>query len=160
MCVTTGNFADHLTIFTSAGKCVRKPLISIPIKSRLSGGNKQISCSAKIVIIACCDPAEQVLMCSSNGLGKIVKVNTIRIVKTKTSTGVRVISLASKNNNALVSTMAMTGMQDDVMVLTDKDHVSRIHISSIRASGRLSRGVKLVDKCTGNILSMVDTQAI
>jgi len=92
-----------------------------------------------------------ILAVCERGFGKITPIDQFRIQK-RGGKGVRLIEVTDRNG-PVVSALMVT-KRDEVLLQTKRGKTVRIPVSSIRETGRIAQGVKLMDVAEADAVSV------
>jgi len=98
------------------------------------------------------DPAEQVLTVSEMGLGKRSDVEDYRL---QSRGGTGVITLAVTDRTGELVSLQSVKDGDELMIITQKGVIIRQSVDTIRQTGRVAQGVKLINLNAGDKVGAV-----
>jgi len=142
--VTITDGKQEIMLFSTAGKAVRFNESAVRDMGRTARGVKGIKLTegAKVIcLLATDDEQAQVLTATENGFGKRTVVSEYRLASRGTQ-GVKAIA-GSERNGKLVSAVLVND-DDEIMLITDGGVLIRTKVSSMRETGRVTQGVKLI----------------
>jgi DNA gyrase subunit A len=91
-------------------------------------------------------PGYEILTVTENGYGKRTPVMEYRI---QSRGGVGVINMKTTEKNGLIMGSRQVLTKDDVMLVTNKGQMIRIHVGEISEQGRNTQGVRLISMGMG-----------
>ncbi|WP_079529053.1 DNA gyrase subunit A [Halobacillus hunanensis] len=140
--LTDGN--QHIMIGTQNGYVIRFNEDQIRSMGRTAAGVKGISLREddKVVSMEIIDNNLQVLTVTSKGFGKRTPAEDYRITN-RGGKGIITCNLTEKNGH-VVATKAVSGDEEDVMIITASGVLIRMPVESISETGRNTQGVRLI----------------
>ncbi len=140
--LTNGN--DYIIIAAGKGKAVRFHESGVRPMGRGATGVKGINLGEndKAIGMICVNREDaQLLVVSEKGFGKRSDIDDYRITS-RGAKGVKSLNITEKTGD-LVAIKEVTD-EDDLMIITNKGIVIRIHVEDLRIMGRNTQGVKLI----------------
>ena len=160
---------QEVILITSNGMSIRFPEADVPERGRPAGGVRGIEMrdpktkqlADRVVTMDLVSSTSQLLVASENGFGKRTDLASYR-AQSRGGRGVITMNVTSKTGPIVAA--AVVEPDDKLMVLTDKGVTIRMEIGGIRAAGRSTQGVKLINLDTGDkvctIAPLVDTESV
>lgn len=129
------------------GKAIRFPEEKIRAIGRTGAGVKGISLASdtdKLVGMVCVDPASEpdILVVSEKGYGKRTNLDDYRITG-RGGKGVKTLNITDKTGKLVA--IKHVSDDNDIIIINKSGIVIRIKAENVRASGRATQGVKLID---------------
>lgn len=164
---TDGN--REVILVTRGGMSIRFPESDAPARSRTAGGVRGIEMRDqrtkelldKVVAMDVIGATSQLLVASENGFGKRTDLASYR-AQSRGGRGVTTMNITNKTGPIVDA--AVVEPNDKLMVLTEKGITIRMDIDTIRAAGRSTQGVKLINLGEGDrvctIEPLVDAEAV
>jgi DNA gyrase subunit A len=160
---------QEIMMVTRAGMSIRFPEADVPERGRPAGGVRGIEMrdpktkqvADRVVGMDVVSPTSQLLVASENGFGKRTDLASYRA---QSRGGRGIITMNVTNKTGPIVDAAVVEPDDKLMVLTEKGVTIRMDITGIRAAGRSTQGVKLINLddsdhvCT--IERLIDTEAV
>lgn len=142
--LTSGSMEIMMAL--KSGKCIRFNENTVRSMGRTASGVKGVTLSHDndevIGMIAVESEEANVMVVSEKGYGKRSEVADYRVTN-RGGKGVKTISVTDKTGE-LVAIKNVTD-DDDLMIITRKGVIIRMHISDIRIMGRATQGVRLIN---------------
>lgn len=160
---------QEVMLVTRAGMSIRFPEADVPERSRQAGGVRGIDLRDPktrkpidlVVGMDVVSPTSQLLVCSENGFGKRTDLKSYR-AQSRGGKGVITMNVTSKTGPIVDA--AVVEPTDKLMVLTQKGITIRMEVETIRATGRSTQGVTLINLDSGDtvctIERLVDTEEV
>jgi DNA gyrase subunit A len=152
---TTGT--DEVVLVTRKGMSIRFAETDVPVRGRTAGGVRGIRLSAakgdSVVGMGLVDTVQDLLVISELGIGKRTKLKEYR-AQTRGGIGLRTVSLNSKTG-VLVDAKVVTS-EDKLLIMTRGGVTIRINVADIRAIGRSTSGVKMINLDPGDSVATVE----
>ena len=135
---------SQICLVTNGGMCVRCEETDIRAMGRGASGVYGIRPDEGdfLVALTAVEADKQLLVVSEKGLGKRTQFEEYRLTNRGTK-GVKTIDITEKTGK-LVKAIAVHDT-DEIMLITSKGQNVRIRVNSIRETGRVAQGVKLMD---------------
>jgi DNA gyrase subunit A len=135
---------SQICLVTNGGMCVRCEETDIRPMGRGASGVYGIRPEEGdfLVALTAVEAGKQLLVVSEKGLGKRTIFDEYRLTNRGTK-GVKTIDLTEKTGK-LIAALAVHDT-DELMLITSKGQNVRIRVNSIRETGRVAQGVKLMD---------------
>lgn len=140
---------DDIMLITAGGQLSRYPESAVRVSLRGSGMVRGI----KLVdddYLVCMEiaspskiPADDLLIITSKGIGKITANSSFRATSSRGTLGVRAAKLTGKYER-IVSVLAVSKDATDVMILSSKGKIIRVPLDEISRMSRTAHGVKLI----------------
>ena len=160
---------QEVMLVTRNGMSIRFKEEDVPERSRQAGGVRGIDLRDPktrkpidlVVGMDVVSPTSQLLVASENGFGKRTDLKNYR-AQTRGGKGVTTMNVTTKTGPIVAA--AVVEPTDKLMVLTQKGITIRMEVESIRAAGRSTQGVTLINLdnmdtvCT--IERLVDTEEV
>ena len=105
-----------------------------------------------VVGAAVAKPEDWVLTVSEQGLGKRSQVEEYRF-QSRGGTGVKTLNVTEKTGELI--SLQLVSPEDELMIITHKGVIIRQKIDSIRETGRIAQGVKLINLGEGDSVAAV-----
>ncbi len=140
--LTTGK--DQIFLGTHQGKCIRFHEEDVRDVGRQARGVRGIELEEKDYLVGMTVSGDEglILSVTEKGYGKRTKVSKYRL---QTRGGKGVINVKTTAKNGPVVAIMMVDNESEVMLITAQGKVIRLDASTIRAAGRSTQGVKLID---------------
>ena len=160
---------QEVMLITQNGMSIRFKEVDVPERSRQAGGVRGIDLRDPktrkpidlVVGMDVVSPTSQMLVASENGFGKRTDLGSYR-AQTRGGKGVTTMNVTSKTGPIVDA--AVVEPNDKLMVLTEKGITIRMDVATIRAAGRSTQGVKLINLDDGDrvctIERLVDTDQV
>jgi DNA gyrase subunit A len=160
---------QEVMLITSNGMSIRFPESDVPERGRTAGGVRGIEMRDpktkalvdRVVGMDVVSKTSQLLVASENGFGKRTDLASYR---SQSRGGRGIITMNITNKTGPIVDAAVVEPNDKLMVLTEKGIAIRMDIETIRAAGRSTQGVKLINVGNGDrvctIEPLVDTEAV
>jgi DNA gyrase subunit A len=136
----------EIFIGTRAGMAIRFPETDVRPMGRTAYGVRGISLRDGDDVVAMevvqADGAGTVMTVSENGYGKRTALDEYRV---QSRAGVGIISIQTTDRNGRVVGIAYVRGEDELMLITQQGKVLRMPTSGIRAIGRATQGVRLIE---------------
>ena len=157
---------QEVILVTQGGKSIRFPESDVPARSHTAGGVKGMEMRDpktklpidRIVGMDVVSPTSQLLVCSENGSGKRTDLSSYR-AQSRGGKGIITMNVTTKTGPIVDAVVVEP--DDKLMIITDKGITIRMDIGTIRATGRSTMGVKLINLDSGdkvsNIERLIDT---
>ncbi len=150
---TDGN--QEIIMVTRGGMSIRFPEADVPGRSRGAGGVRGIEMRDQktrqlgdvVVGMDVVSPTSQLLVTSVNGYGKRTDLASYR-AQSRGGRGIKTMHITSKTGPIVDA--AVVEPDDKLMVLTEKGITIRMDMASIRAAGRSTQGVRLINLDEGD----------
>jgi DNA gyrase subunit A len=152
---TTGE--DEVVLVTRKGMSIRFAETDVPTRGRTAGGVRGIRLVAakgdRVVGMGLVDSIQDLLVISEFGMGKRTKLKEYR-AQTRGGIGLRTVALNSKTGD-LVDAKIVTA-DDRLLIVTRNGVAIRINVGDIRAIGRSTSGVRLINLDSGDSVATVE----
>ncbi|MCX6545158.1 MAG: DNA gyrase subunit A [Acidobacteria bacterium] len=136
----------EIFIGTRAGMAIRFPETDVRPMGRTAYGVRGISLregdDAVAIKVVLADGAGTVMTVCENGYGKRTALDEYRV---QSRGGVGIISIQTTDRNGRVVGIAYVRGEDELMLITQQGKVLRMPTSGIRAIGRATQGVRLIE---------------
>lgn len=145
--------SDSIVLITHEGMSIRYQEENVRPMGRNAAGVRGINLSGEDYVVAAAkvDMQAMLLVASENGIGKRSIFDEYR-VQTRGGKGVRTMKTGDRTGKVVG---AMTVHEsDEIMLISSTGLMVRTKVSSIRVSGRVTSGVKLVDLDDATLVSM------
>ncbi|MBQ7489573.1 MAG: DNA gyrase subunit A [Bacteroidales bacterium] len=153
-CITSGNC--DIMLAAHSGKAVRFNETTVRPMGRTALGVKGITLmrdNDRVIGMVCVDDPEcNILVVSENGFGKRSPLNEYRITN-RGARGIKTINITEKTGG-LIALKAVTD-DDDLMIINRSGVAIRLHIDSLRITGRATQGVKLINLKDTDVIAAV-----
>jgi DNA gyrase subunit A len=151
------NNENEIVLVTRKGMSIRFAETDVPVRGRTAGGVRGIRLSAlkgdQVVGMGLVDSVQDLLVISELGMGKRTKLKEYR-AQTRGGIGLRTVSLNSKTGD-LVDAKVVTS-EDKLLIMTRNGVTIRINVGDIRAIGRSTSGVKMINLDSGDSVATVE----
>jgi DNA gyrase subunit A len=151
--VAITNGAQQIMLFSNEGKANRFMEDEVRSMGRVSRGVRGIKmpAGAEVISLLVADSdEEEVLTATENGYGKRTPVGEYR----QTGRGTQgVIAISTSARNGMVVAAVLVKPEDEVMLITTGGVLIRTRVKEIRAAGRSTQGVTLINLGEGEKLS-------
>lgn len=160
---------QEVMLVSRNGMSIRFKEEDVPERSRQAGGVRGIDLRDPktrkpidlVVGMDVVSPTSQLLVASENGFGKRTDLKSYR-AQTRGGKGVITMNVTAKTGPIVAA--AVVEPTDKLMVLTQKGITIRMEIETIRATGRTTQGVTLINLDNGDtvctIERLVDTEEV
>ena len=160
---------QEVMLVTQNGMSIRFKEEDVPERSRQAGGVRGIDLRDPktkkpidlVVGMDVVSPTSQLLVASQNGFGKRTDLASYR-AQTRGGKGLTTMNVTTKTGPIVDA--AVVEPNDKLMVLTQKGITIRMEVETIRAAGRSTQGVKLINLDEGDtvctIERLVDTEEV
>jgi DNA gyrase subunit A len=129
----------------------------VPTRGRTAGGVRGIRLSAakedQVVGMGLVDNVQDLLVISELGLGKRTKLEMYR-AQTRGGIGLRTINLNSKTGDVIDAKVVTS--EDKLLIMTRNGVTIRINVGDVRAIGRTTTGVKMINLDSGDSVATVE----
>ena len=153
-CITSGNCEIMLAAYS--GKAVRFNETTVRPMGRTALGVKGIALmreNDRVIGMVCVDdPNCNILVVSENGFGKRSQLDEYRITN-RGARGIKTINITEKTGG-LIALKAVTD-DDDLMIINRSGVAIRLHIDTLRITGRATQGVKLINLKDTDVIAAV-----
>lgn len=139
---TNGN--QDIIFGASNGKAARFNESSVRPTNRAASGVKAMKLSADekavgLAVVSSND--DEIIVITSKGYGKRTSADAF-LVKGRNGKGVKYMNITEKSGNPMC--LSLSTKEDDLIVVTDKGMIIRMHMSDISIIGRDTQGVKII----------------
>ena len=133
---------EEVILFTAKGKSIRFPISEQLIRSRTSGGLKgiQLMGADEVVGMETIMPKDKILIISANGIGKMMTVIRNR-TQQRGGQGVISFRVTEKTGPVVDARVVRDGVEDEVLLVSEKSQVYRTNLEGISTYGRNASGV-------------------
>ena len=140
--VTDG--AAEVFIGTRSGMAIRFPETDVRPMGRTAYGVRGISLRDEDYVVAMevVRPGGTLLTVTEHGFGKRTEIDEYRV---QARGGVGVINIATTDRNGQVVGVAYVQEGDELLLITQQGMILRMQTNDVRAIGRATQGVKLID---------------
>jgi DNA gyrase subunit A len=153
--------SQEIILVTQNGMSVRCPESDVPSRGRTAGGVRGIEMrdpkskelKDRVVAMDVVSPTSQLLVCSANGYGKRTDLSKYTAHRRGTR-GVKTMDVTNKTG--MIVDAAVVEPEDKLMVLTESGVTIRMDIQTIRATGRSTQGVKLINLGDGDRVATIE----
>ncbi|MCT4479824.1 DNA gyrase subunit A [Peribacillus frigoritolerans] len=138
------NGEKQIIIGTKAGMMIRFPETDVRTMGRTAAGVKGISLGTndEVVGMEILEDDEEVLIVTKNGYGKRTSAEEYRI-QSRGGKGIKTCNVTEKNGE-LIAVKTVTGVEEDLMLITAAGVLIRMEVEGISKTGRNTQGVKLI----------------
>ncbi|MFD6207460.1 DNA gyrase subunit A [Peribacillus sp. NPDC060253] len=138
------NGEKQIIIGTKDGMMIRFPETDVRTMGRTAAGVKGISLRAddEVVGMEILEDDEEVLIVTKNGYGKRTSAEEYRI-QSRGGKGIKTCNVTEKNGK-LIAVKTVTGVDEDLMLITAAGVLIRMEVEGISKTGRNTQGVKLI----------------
>jgi DNA gyrase subunit A len=140
--LTEGN--GEIFIGTRNGIAIRFPETDVRPMGRTAYGVRGIALRDDDYVVAmeAVRPGGTLLTVTEHGYGKRTEIEAYRV---QARGGVGVINIATSDRNGQVVGVAYVEADDELLIITEQGMILRMATSNIRAIGRATQGVRLID---------------
>jgi DNA gyrase subunit A len=141
---------ETVFIGTHDGMCIRFPQTDVREMGRTAYGVIGIRLDEGdyvVAMIACATESDMVLTVTEGGFGKRTSVDEYR---TQGRGGKGIINVKTTDKNGKVVTIMHVDENSDVLVMTEQGKLIRVRSTDIRAVGRATQGVRLINLDEGD----------
>lgn len=153
-CITNGN--SDIMLAAHSGKACRFNESTVRPMGRTALGVKGITLmkeNDRVIGMVCVDKDEyNILVVSENGFGKRSYLNEYRITN-RGARGIKTINITEKTGG-LIALKTVTD-DDDLMIINRSGIAIRMHVDTLRITGRATQGVKLINLKENDIIAAV-----
>ena len=134
----------EMFIGTRGGMAIRFPEAGVRPMGRAAYGVKGITLRGDDYVVAmeAVRPGGTLLTVTEQGFGKRTEIDEYRV---QSRGGVGVINIATTERNGAVVGVAYVQEGDELLVITQQGMILRMQANDVRAIGRATQGVKLID---------------
>jgi DNA gyrase subunit A len=145
--LTTGK--DQIFLGTHEGKCIRFQEDDVRDMGRQARGVKGVELDEKDYLVGMTVSGDEgmILSVTENGYGKRTQVKEYRA---QSRGGKGVINVKTTDKNGMVVAIMNVDDESEIIVITAQGKIIRLEASAIRAAGRSTQGVKLIDLENGD----------
>ena len=131
-------------IGTRSGMAIRFPETDVRPMGRTAYGVRGISLRDEDYVVAMevVRPGGTLLTVTEQGFGKRTEIDEYRV---QTRGGVGIINIATTDRNGQVVGVAYVQEGDELLLITQQGMILRMQTNAVRAIGRATQGVKLID---------------
>jgi DNA gyrase subunit A len=151
------NGENEVVLVTRKGMSIRFKESDVPNRGRTAGGVRGIRLSAakedRVVGMGLVDSVQDLLVISELGLGKRTRLELYR-AQTRGGIGLRTINLNSKTGDVIDAKVVTA--EDKLLIMTRNGVTIRINVGDIRAIGRTTTGVKMINLDSGDSVATVE----
>jgi DNA gyrase subunit A len=151
------NGENEVVLVTRKGMSIRFKESDVPTRGRTAGGVRGIRLSAakedRVVGMGLVDSVQDLLVISELGLGKRTRLELYR-AQTRGGIGLRTINLNSKTGDVIDAKVVTA--EDKLLIMTRNGVTIRINVGDIRAIGRTTTGVKMINLDSGDSVATVE----
>lgn len=156
---TDGN--QEVMMITRNGMSVRFHENDVPDRGRTAGGVRGIEMrdhktkllKDEVVGVDVVSPTSQLLVVSENGYGKRTDLRLYR-AQSRGGRGIKTMDVTTKTGP--INEAAVVEPEDTLMVITEKGITIKMDIATIRAAGRSTQGVKLINLTGGDKVTTIE----
>jgi DNA gyrase subunit A len=140
--VSEGN--NEIFIGTRNGMSIRFKETDVRSMGRAAGGVRGIELreNDEVVAMEVLEPGGTILSVTEKGYGKRTELDEYRV---QSRGGLGIINIQTSERNGKVVGMAQVHDDDEIMVITEQGKILRMASRDIRAIGRATQGVRLID---------------
>jgi len=134
----------EVMIATKKGMIIRFAEEEVRPMGRGAGGVRGIELEDDDEVIAAdvAHEGAQILTVSERGYGKRTPLEEYRL---QGRAGKGIIDIKTDGRNGHVVSMVQVGETDDILVITTKGKLIRMHVADVRSQGRNTMGVRIID---------------
>jgi DNA gyrase subunit A len=145
--LTTGK--DQIFLGTHQGKCIRFHEDDVRDMGRQARGVKGVELDEKDYLVGMTVSGDEgmILSVTENGYGKRTQVKEYRA---QSRGGKGVINVRTTDKNGMVVAIMNVDDASEIIVITAQGKIIRLEASAIRAAGRSTQGVRLIDLENGD----------
>lgn len=144
---------------TANGKAIRYPEITVRATGRITEGVQAMKLLGddKIAQLLTIDPSENpsILVVTSKGFGKKSDASAYRCFSGRSAQGISTIDKVKSDRNGLIVAAVTVSEGDTLMVLSTKGKLVQIPAESVRQTGRIAMGVKVVSLDDGDSVACI-----
>lgn len=155
--LTTGR--QEAILVTHGGKSIRFRETDVPVRGRPAGGVRGIEMRGPdgapqdiVVAMDLVRSTSQLLVVGERGIGKRTDLKDYRA---QTRGGKGIITMACNDKTGQIVDAIVVAPDDRLMIMTSNGITIRMEVSGIRAAGRSTQGVKLINLEVGDQVSTV-----
>ena len=149
------NGDNEILIASSNGRMIRFNENEIRIMGRSAAGVRGIDVGDGIAVgCEIAEPGEEILVVTEKGYGKKTKLEEYRMTH-RGSKGVKALNITEKNGNIVA--FKTIHNEEDVMIVTNSGIIIRMSSLQISTTGRVAKGVKLINLKGDQKVSTVET---
>ena len=152
---TSGN--DEVILVTRKGMSIRFLESDVPARGRAAGGVRGIRLSAAkediVVGMGLADDTTDLLVIAEKGIGKRTPLTEYR-AQGRGGMGIRTMSLTPKTGDVVDAKIVTS--ENQLLIMTRNAQTIHIDVSSIRATGRSTQGVRLINLPANDVVSTVE----
>jgi DNA gyrase subunit A len=140
--VSEGN--NEIFIGTRNGMSIRFKETDVRSMGRTAGGVRGIELREddEVVAMEVLEPGGTILSVTEKGYGKRTELDEYRV---QSRGGIGIINIQTSERNGKVIGMTQVHDDDEIMVITEQGKILRMASRDIRAIGRATQGVRLID---------------
>jgi DNA gyrase subunit A len=140
--VSEGN--NEIFIGTRNGMSIRFKETDVRSMGRTAGGVRGIELREddEVVAMEVLEPGGTILSVTEKGYGKRTELDEYRV---QSRGGIGIINIQTSERNGKVVGMTQVHDDDEIMVITEQGKILRMASRDIRAIGRATQGVRLID---------------
>jgi len=140
--VTDGS--AEVFIGTRHGMAIRFPETDVRPMGRTAYGVRGISLRDEDYVVAMAEvrPGGTLLTVTEHGFGKRTEIDEYRV---QSRGGVGIINIATSDRNGEVVGVAYVQESDELLLITQQGMILRMQTNTVRAIGRATQGVRLID---------------
>jgi DNA gyrase subunit A len=147
-------------LVTHGGKSIRFRESAVPVRGRPAGGVRGIEMRDSsgqlkdhVVAMDVVRPTSQLLVVGENGIGKRTDLASYRA---QGRGGRGLITMAISEKTGMVVDAVVVEPDDRLMIITKNGITIRMEVSTIRAAGRSTQGVKLINLQPGDAIASIE----
>jgi DNA gyrase subunit A len=152
---TTGE--NEIVLVTAKGMSIRFPETDVPSRGRAAGGVRGIRLSEakndRVVGMGIVDAKNDLLVIGEHGVGKKTPLQDYRS-QGRGGTGIRTMALSAKTGD-IVDAIVVTD-EHRILIMTRNAITIQFDVKDIRATGRSTQGVRLINLDENDIVSSVE----
>jgi DNA gyrase subunit A len=142
--VQISNGSNEIFIGTRTGMSIRFPEADVRSMGRTAYGVRGISLrdDDEVVGMDVLAPGGTILSVTEQGYGKRTELEEYRV---QSRGGIGIINIQTSERNGKVIGVVQVGSDDELMLITQQGKILRMAANTIRAIGRATQGVRLID---------------
>lgn len=159
--LTDGN--QECILVTRGGKSIRFKESNVPVRGRPAGGVRGIEMRGDdgklkdhLVAMDVVRPTSQLLVVGEKGIGKRTNLADYRA---QSRGGKGILTMAITDKTGFIVDAVVVEPEDRLMIITQNGITIRMEVAGIRAAGRSTQGVKLINLGAGDSIGSIERLA-
>jgi DNA gyrase subunit A len=147
-------------LITRHGKSIRFKESDVPVRGRTAGGvrgiemrNPDKTLHDEVICMDVVRATSQLLVVGENGIGKRTELDSYRA---QSRGGKGIITMTVNDKTGLIVDAAVVDREDSLMIITVNGITQRILVQEIRATGRSTQGVKVMNLDANDKISKIE----